>query len=101
MTAGLADDAGLAWRSDPKIRFLAENLVEAISPSNVPFVNPASAKAVIDTGGASVVRGTRAFVRDISSSQRVPRMVDPDALKPGRDLALTPGAVVSGRPFSS
>src|SRR5216683_2160483 len=96
--AGLVDDAGLAWRSDQKIRFLAENLVEAISPSNAMFVNPASAKAVIDTGGASMVRGARAFVRDMSSSPRVPRMVVPDALRPGRDLALTPGAVVFRSP---
>src|SRR5260370_2333875 len=50
--AGLVDDAGLAWRSDQKIRFLAENLVEAISPSNVPFVNPPSANAPIHTPGA-------------------------------------------------
>jgi len=96
--AGLVDDAGLSWRSDQRIRFLAENLVQATSPSNVPFVNPASAKALIDTGGASMVRGARAFVRDMSSAPRVPRMVDPDALKPGRDLALTPGAVVLRSP---
>ncbi len=96
--AGLVDDAGLAWRSDQQIRFLAENLIGAISPSNVILVNPASAKAVVDTGGASIVRGARAFVRDMSSSPRVPRMVDPDALKPGRDLALTPGAVVFRSP---
>jgi len=37
-------------------------------------------------------RGDRRFA-DMSSSPRVPRMVDPDAPKPGRDLALTPGAV--------
>jgi polyhydroxyalkanoate synthase subunit PhaC len=96
--AGLVDDAGLSWRSDQRIRFLAENLVQATSPSNVPFVNPASAKAVIDTGGGSLVRGARAFARDMSSPPRVPRMVDPDALKPGRDLALTPGAVVLRSP---
>ena len=74
-------------RGDQQIRFLAENLIEAISPSDALLVNPASAKAVIDTGGASIVRGAGAFVRDMSSSPRVPRMVDPDALKPGRDLA--------------
>jgi polyhydroxyalkanoate synthase len=61
-------------------------------------VNPASAKAVIDTGGASMVRGARAFVRDMSSSPRVPRMVVPDAMRPGRDLALTPGAAVFRSP---
>src|SRR6266851_3135849 len=29
--AGLVDDAALAWRSDQQIRFLVENLIEAIS----------------------------------------------------------------------
>ncbi len=92
------NDAALAWPSDQQIRFLAENLVEAISPSNVLVVNPGSAKVVIDTGGVSIVRGARAFVRDMSSSPRVPRMVDPDALKPGRDLAKTSGTVVFRSP---
>ncbi len=95
---GELDRVALAWRSDQQIRFLAENLIEAISPSNVLLVNPASAKAVIDTGGASIVRGAWAFVRDLSSSRQVPRMVDPDALKPERNLALTPGAVVFRSP---
>src|SRR5258708_35424205 len=55
--AGLVDDAGLAWRSDQKIRFLAENLVEGLSPSHVPFLNPASAQAGLDTpGGRAALR---------------------------------------------
>ena len=60
--AGLVDDAGLSWRSDQKIRFLAENLIQATSPSNVPFVNPASAKAVIYDVGISTfyIVGSRA-----------------------------------------
>jgi polyhydroxyalkanoate synthase len=33
------------------VRFFLENLIEATAPSNVPLVNPASAKAVIDTAG--------------------------------------------------
>jgi hypothetical protein len=36
------------------------NLIAALSPSNVPLVNPSSAKAVIDTDGLSLVRGGRA-----------------------------------------
>ena len=56
--AGLVDDAALAWRSDQQIRFLAENLIEAISPSNVLLVNPASAKAVVDL----VQSGQQVFV---------------------------------------
>jgi len=32
---GLLDDADLEWRSDQRVRFLADNLVDALAPSNV------------------------------------------------------------------
>jgi polyhydroxyalkanoate synthase len=94
-TAGqLLDDAGLGWRDEQRARFLAENLVEALSPSNLPLVNPASAKAAIDTAGLNLARGGRNLLRDLASAPRVPEMVDGSAFQVGRNLALTPGAVV-------
>ena len=65
----LVADADLDWRDEQRVRFLVENLVEALAPSNVPLVNPASAKAAIDTAGMSLVRG---------------------GTEPGRDLAIAP-----------
>ena len=50
-------DAGLEPRDRKRVQFLVENLIEATAPSNVPLVNPASAKAAIDTAGLSLVRG--------------------------------------------
>jgi poly[(R)-3-hydroxyalkanoate] polymerase subunit PhaC len=50
----LVDDAGLDWRDDQRVRFLVDNLVQALSPSNVPLLNPESAKAAIDTAGGSL-----------------------------------------------
>jgi polyhydroxyalkanoate synthase len=55
----LLDDAHLDWRDDQRTRFLIENLVEAFSPSNLPLVNPASAKAAVDTAGLNFVRGAQ------------------------------------------
>src|SRR5690242_9058257 len=40
----LVADAGLDWRDDERVRFFLDNLTEAAAPSNVPLVNPASAK---------------------------------------------------------
>src|SRR5689334_5797543 len=91
---GLIADAGLDWRDDQRVRFLAENLVEALAPSNVPLLNPASAKAAVDTGGLSLLRGGSNFLRDMASAPRVPRMVDGAAFTVGGRLAATPGAVV-------
>ena len=90
----LVDDAELDWRDEQRMRFLTENLVEALAPSNVPLVNPASAKAVIDSAGLNLVRGGAQFVRDMASPPRIPEMVDRSAFEVGRNIAVTPGAVV-------
>jgi polyhydroxyalkanoate synthase len=90
----LIDDADLDWQDDERIRFTATNVVDALAPSNVPVLNPMALKAVIDTGGRSVVEGARRMVRDLTSPPRVPSMVEPDAFNVGEDLATTPGAVV-------
>jgi polyhydroxyalkanoate synthase subunit PhaC len=90
----LVADADLDWSDDQRMRFLVENLIEALSPSNVPLVNPASAKAAIDTGGLSLVRGAASLVKDLASAPRVPDMVDPSPFEVGENIAATPGSVV-------
>jgi len=90
----LIDDAELAWRHEQRTRFFVENLVEALAPSNLPLVNPASAKAVIDTGGLSLVRGGTQLMKDLAAAPRVPEMVDGSGFEVGGNIAATPGAVV-------
>ena len=90
----LVADAGLGWRDEQRMRFLTENLLEALAPSNVPLVNPASTKMAIDTAGESVARGATQLARDLASPPRIPEMVDKSAFEVGRNLAVTPGAVV-------
>ena len=94
-TAGqLIDDAELDWRDDKRVRFLADNLADALSPSNVPLVNPASAKEAIDTGGLSLLRGGMSLLRDLARPPRIPEMVDTSPFEVGRNVAVTPGSVV-------
>lgn len=94
-TAGqLVTDACLGWRDEQRVRFLVDNLVEAFAPSNLPLVNPASAKAAVDTAGLNLVRGGVQLGRDLASAPRVPEMVDGSAFEVGRNIAVTPGAVV-------
>jgi polyhydroxyalkanoate synthase subunit PhaC len=90
----LVADANLGWRDTERVGFLVENLIEAMAPSNVPLVNPSSAKAAIDTAGMSLVRGGSAFVRDMASAPRVPEMVDGAGFELGENIAATPGDVV-------
>ena len=90
----LVADAHLDWRDDTRVRLLVENLVEAAAPSNVPLVNPSSAKAAVDNGGLNLVRGGLTFLRDMAAPPRIPEMVDRSAFEVGRNIAVTPGAVV-------
>jgi len=90
----LVTDADLNARDGKRVRFFLENVIEAAAPSNVPLVNPASAKAVIDTAGLSLVRGGVQLVKDLASAPRVPLMVDGSSFDVGGNIAATPGAVV-------
>ena len=91
---GLVPDAELGWGDEQRMSFIVDNLVEASAPSNNPLLNPVVLKRVVDTGGGSLVNGGRRFIRDFATAPRVPSMVEPDAFEVGRDIAVTPGAVV-------
>lgn len=90
----LLTDAQLDWRDDEWMRFVIDNLLEGLSPSNNPLLNPLGWKALIDTGGRSAVRGLRHFVTDMSTAPRIPAMVEADAFTLGENVAATPGSVV-------
>jgi polyhydroxyalkanoate synthase len=91
---GLLADSRLDWRDAEKMRFVFDNVVEGLAPSNNPLLSPLGWKALIDTGGLSAVRGAKAFARDMLSQPRVPAMVEPDAFAVGETVAISKGAVV-------
>ncbi len=95
---GLAQDVPMEWKDAERIKFVAANLVEALSPSNNPLISPVAWKAFIDSGGANVVTGSRQLVGDLAHEPRVPSMVPSDAYRVGSDLAATPGTVVLRTP---
>ena len=96
---GLVKDAGAGWRAERRVRFAAENVVDALAPSNFPVTNPAVLKAIIDTGGGNFVKGAGHFARDMAKPPRIPSMVDESAFTVGEDLAVTPGQVVLRTPM--
>jgi polyhydroxyalkanoate synthase subunit PhaC len=94
----LLDDADLDWRADQRMRFLADNAVEALAPSNNPLLNPTALKAAVDTGGRNFLTGAANFARDMATPPRIPSMVDPEPFEVGGNLASSPGAVVLRTP---
>ena len=89
----LGDGAENRRRAE-QARFATTILTSALSPTNFFATNPAAIKRAFDTGGKSLVRGVRNFVGDVRNNGGMPSMVERDAFEVGKDLALSPGAVV-------
>ncbi|MEX2289411.1 MAG: alpha/beta fold hydrolase [Mycobacteriales bacterium] len=94
----VVDEADLDWRSEKQLRYAVQMLVDAMAPSNHPFLNPAALKTALDTGGRSYLNGARQFVQDMASRPRIPSMVDSRGFAVGGNLATSRGAVVLRTP---
>ena len=94
----LISDADLDWRSERRVRFAAENVLDALAPTNFALTNPTVLKATIDTGGANFWRGVKNLRRDMRHAPRVPSMVDESKFQLGENIGVSPGAVVLRTP---
>jgi polyhydroxyalkanoate synthase len=90
----LVDDMKMEERDTARARFVVALLVDAMSPTNSLGGNPMALKRLVDTGGASLVRGLENFVGDLVRNGGLPAQVDTKKFAVGKNLATTPGSVV-------
>jgi polyhydroxyalkanoate synthase len=90
----LVDQSRLPEQTRRKARFGLRWLIDALAPSNVPWLNPAVVKEAIDTGGLSVMKGMANMLDDSVHNGGYPRQVDKRPFELGRNMAATPGRVV-------
>jgi polyhydroxyalkanoate synthase len=88
------ETSDLADMNRRRAHFALKMLLDALAPSNVPWLNPAVVKEAIDTGGLSLARGFYNLTQDMIRNGGRPRQVDSSAFELGRNLAATPGRVV-------
>jgi polyhydroxyalkanoate synthase len=90
-----------ALELDPRLRrkveFCARQFTDAMSPANFPWSNPEAIRLASETGGDSVARGLRNLAADLEKGMI--SMTDESAFEVGRNLAVTPGAVVCQNDF--
>ncbi len=82
------------WKRAEQQRFAVRLLTEALAPTNTLLGNPAALKRAFETGGASLVHGLRNFLDDLWNNNGMPQTVDKRPFAVGRNLGVTPGAVV-------
>jgi polyhydroxyalkanoate synthase len=90
----LVDISRVPVATQRKARFAIGMMMDALAPTNVPWINPAVVKEAMHTGGASLVRGMENFIADMRDNDGRPRQVDASAFELGKNLACTPGRVV-------
>jgi polyhydroxyalkanoate synthase subunit PhaC len=90
----LVDDAQLDWRTAERAKLATVLFTAALAPTNAPLLNPAVIERAYETGGRSLVKGVRNITQDVVTNRGLPRSVDRNAFVVGRDLGVSPGAVV-------
>ena len=85
---------GLRQEDANRTRFLTRQMLDTISPSNFPWLNPEIIEATLRTSGRNLSDGAVHFWRDWLKTATQVHEPAPDGFKIGKDLACTPGAVV-------
>ncbi len=101
LTAHWLREAVDAVRADPQVKrkldFYARQFIDAMSPANFPWSNPEALKLAAETEGESVAKGLHNLAADMDKGMI--SMTDESAFEVGRNLAMTPGAVIYQNDF--
>lgn len=93
----LVQSARLDPHAKKKLLFFARQLIDAMSPANFLWSNPEALKRASETRGESVTQGLRNLAADLDRG--LVSTTDAEAFEVGRNLAVTPGAVVFENDF--
>lgn len=83
---------GLEVREREQLRFATKNVLDAMSPSNFPLMNPVVLERTIETHGENLAKGMERLARDLEKGQLT--HTDAAQFKLGENIAATPGKVV-------
>jgi polyhydroxyalkanoate synthase len=88
----LVEAAAVEGQAKERLRFTVRQWVDAMSPANFAATNPEVLRLAQETGGESLTRGLAQLIADAGRG-RISQS-DESAFEVGRNLAVTPGAVV-------
>ncbi len=89
------EDQSIDWKDAEQLRFATMLITEALAPTNSLLGNPAALKHAFDSAGLSLVRGIRNFFGDVVLPvSSMPEQVDKRPFQVGKNLGVTPGAVI-------
>ena len=93
------EDESVEWKEVEQQKFAVTLMTEALAPTNFFWMNPSALKRAFDTAGMSLVRGMSNLAGDIWNNGGMPSQVDKRPFAVGKNLAVSPGAVVYRSPL--
>jgi len=85
---------GVSKNHEQLVRFLALQVVEMLSPANMPVTNPEFLAATRDEKGENLRRGASNLVEDLRRKRSGKRAQGLEDFVVGKDIAITPGKVI-------
>jgi polyhydroxyalkanoate synthase len=96
LTAHWLQEAVGSLQMDPatqqRMDFFLRQYIDAMAPSNFPATNPEVLKKAMESGGESLKAGLQNLFSDMEKGRI--SMTDESVFEVGRNIAITPGAVV-------
>ena len=86
------EDAALPPQEKQRMRFFMRQYLDAASPSNYLMTNPEALKAAMESGGETLQAGMKNLMADMEKGHI--SLTDESAFEVGRNVAVSPGAVV-------
>jgi len=86
------EEAKLDEKTKQRMRFFMRQYLDAAAPSNYLMTNPEAIKAAMESGGESLQEGMKNLLADMEKGRI--SMTDESAFEVGKNIAVTPGAVV-------
>jgi polyhydroxyalkanoate synthase len=85
---------GLRPEDADRTRFMARQMLDLLSPSNFPVLNPEIIEETRKSSGMNLAEGARNFMHDFVNTVAQVHEPASEGIQIGKDLACTPGEVV-------
>ncbi len=86
------EESGMDDTAKQRMRFFMRQYLDAAAPTNYLLTNPEALKSAMETGGESLQDGMKNLLADMEKGRI--SMTDEDAFEVGKNIAVSPGAVV-------
>jgi polyhydroxyalkanoate synthase len=85
---------GVSRHHENVIEFTARQILDMLSPSNLPWTNPEVLERTTQQGGVNLANGLRNLIDDWQRAARGDKPAGTEKFVVGRDVAVTPGRIV-------